>query len=479
MKRRTSRWLSILLALCLALALLPGTALAEDTSYPVIGGNVYFDSTTGTITGCDKDVTEAFIPSKINGTPVTTIGDRAFSGCKSLISVIIPDGVTTIGQAAFNSCYKLANVIIPDSVTTIRDSAFYYCYALTSVDIPNGVTTIESYTFNECTALTSVTIPGSVTTIGKRAFNLCKNLTDLTISGSVTSIGDGAFAACAALTNVTIPDSVTSIGDSAFMSCTGLTSVTIPNSVTTIENSVFNLCASLTYVDIPDSVTSIGERAFSSSGLTNVIIPGSVVAIGEAAFSGSALNSATIADSVTTIGARAFFSCYNMKDVYYGGSKSQWNDIIFGEEWDPTTDAWGHHIELSIHYNSNTSTPATSDGVSVTVDEKTVVWTDAAPFIDANDRTMVPLRAVADAMGLDVNWDENTREASFTGSGKTITFPIDSSTARTSDGSIVTMDTAAVIVNERTYAPIRYLAEYFGYTVGWDDATRTVIITAG
>ena len=118
-----------------------------------------------------------------------------------------------------------------------------------------------------------------------------------------------------------------------------------------------------------------------------------------------------------------------------------------------------------------------ASGITVTVNGEAVPWTDATPFIDDNDRTMVPLRAVADAMRLGVNWDENTREASFTGSGKTITFPIDSSTARTSDGETVTMDTAAVIVNDRTYAPIRYLAEYFGYGVDWDPATRTVTIT--
>ena len=119
----------------------------------------------------------------------------------------------------------------------------------------------------------------------------------------------------------------------------------------------------------------------------------------------------------------------------------------------------------------------TPDGISITVKGVAVTWTDAAPFIDANDRTMVPLRAVADAMGLDVNWDAAAREASFTGSGKTIYFPIGSTNARTSSGGTVKMDTAAVIVNDRTYAPIRYLAEYFGYTVGWDAATRTVTIT--
>ena len=118
-------------------------------------------------------------------------------------------------------------------------------------------------------------------------------------------------------------------------------------------------------------------------------------------------------------------------------------------------------------------------GTSVTVGGKTVEWTDAAPFIDANNRTMVPLRALADAMGLKVSWHAADREAVFTNGSKIICFPIDSSTARTSDGSSVQMDTTAVIANDRTYAPIRYLAEYFGYDVGWDASTSTVIITKG
>ncbi len=115
--------------------------------------------------------------------------------------------------------------------------------------------------------------------------------------------------------------------------------------------------------------------------------------------------------------------------------------------------------------------------VGVSVNGKAVRWTDAAPFIDANDRTMVPLRAVGDALGLTVSWNGEKREASFTGSGRTLTFPIDGVEARGSDGKTVKMDTAAVIVNDRTYAPVRYLAEYFGYSVGWDAATRTVLIT--
>lgn len=118
-----------------------------------------------------------------------------------------------------------------------------------------------------------------------------------------------------------------------------------------------------------------------------------------------------------------------------------------------------------------------SPDITVRINSNVVEWTDAAPFIDENSRTMVPLRAVADALNLTVSWDSVNRAASFADGTKTIYFPIDSTTARTSDGVAITMDTAAVIVNDRTYAPIRYLAEFFGFSVGWDGKTRTVQIS--
>ena len=116
-------------------------------------------------------------------------------------------------------------------------------------------------------------------------------------------------------------------------------------------------------------------------------------------------------------------------------------------------------------------------GISVTVNGVLVQWTDAAPFLDANNRTMVPLRAVAEALDLNVTWDAKTREAGFTRGSKGIYFPVNKSVYYTEGGGVGSMDTAAVIVDDRTYAPIRYLAEYFGYSVGWDGDTKTVLIT--
>ncbi len=117
--------------------------------------------------------------------------------------------------------------------------------------------------------------------------------------------------------------------------------------------------------------------------------------------------------------------------------------------------------------------------INVTINGKAVQLTDVKPFINADKRTMVPLRAVAEAMGLEVSWDPDAREAIFSDGDGAIYFPIESNRYHYVRGPFsgeTTMNTTAVIVNDRTFTPIRYLAEYFGYSVDWDDGTYTVII---
>ena len=225
--------------------------------------------------------------------------------------------VTSIGEKAFHDCSSLISVTIPNSVTSIGEEAFDKCKSLTSIDIPNSVTTIGRNSFYECTSLTSIDIPNSVTSIGEGAFAGC-GLTSIDIPNSVTKIERGVFGGCSSLTSVTIPNSVTSIEENAFWECTNLTSVTIPNSVTKIERGVFGGCRSLTSVTIPNSVTSIGERAFlECTNLTSVTIPNSVTSIGRSAFVGCGLTSIDIPNSVTSIEYDAFDGCAGLTSVTF------------------------------------------------------------------------------------------------------------------------------------------------------------------
>ena len=268
----------------------------------------------------NKTTLIAYIAKETNYTipnSVTTIGEGAFSYCKSLISINIPNSVTTIGEEAFGGCEFLVNINIPNSVTTIGRGAFGRCDYLTSINIPNSVTTIGNWGFGACKSLTSITIPNSVVTIIGNPFkgwhgNLYneskafiyedhvlfnKNKTTLiayraketnyTIPNSVTTIGEEAFGGCKSLVNINIPNSVTTIGRGAFKYCNSLTNINIPNSVTAIEDGAFANCKSLTNINIPNSVTTIGKIAFADcDSLTSINIPNSVTTIEDGAFNG-------------------------------------------------------------------------------------------------------------------------------------------------------------------------------------------------
>ena len=81
---------------------------------------------------------------------VTSIGKNAFSRCKDLISVDIPNSVTIINGYAFELCSNLTEIIIPNSITVIGEWAFYNCSGLTSITIPESVISIGDFAFDGC-----------------------------------------------------------------------------------------------------------------------------------------------------------------------------------------------------------------------------------------------------------------------------------------------------------------------------------------
>jgi len=293
---------------------------------------------------------------------VTSIGDRSFCDCKSLISITIPDSVTSIGEDAFDDCSSLISITIPNNVTSIRSGVFSGCSSLTSINVAQNnknYSSEEGVLFNKNKTEIiyypagktekNYTIPDNVTSIGADAFYKCSSLTSITIPDGVTGIGDNAFFDCSGLISITIPNSVTSIGDNAFFDCSSLTSITIPNSVTSIGDNAFSSCSSLTSITIPNSVTSIGWSVFSGcSSLTSITIPNSVTSIEIYTFCNcSSLTSITIPASVTSIGWGVSSGCRNLTDVYYSGTETQWNNISIGSDNDPLINATKHYISQS------------------------------------------------------------------------------------------------------------------------------------
>ena len=116
-------------------------AAGTEVTYAVTGGNITFDTSTGTITDCDWSVTEAVIPDTIEGVSVTSIGYEAFYGCYGLSSIEIPASVTSIEERAFYDCEGLSSIEIPASVTSIGTEAFVYCSSLSNINVEkNNIT---------------------------------------------------------------------------------------------------------------------------------------------------------------------------------------------------------------------------------------------------------------------------------------------------------------------------------------------------
>ena len=259
-----------------------------------------FDATTGTIKKYNGNDAVVNIPSEINGTPVTTIGNAAFRD-SSVTSVTIPASVTEIGSNAFAGCTNLtivnyagdwSNLTIQSGNPAVQDAANAPLFVFEFIPPDNTAVIVTDYKYNGAAA--DVTIPSRyqgkpVTTIGHAAF-FNSAVTSVTIPDSVTSISDEAFINCPKLTNISIPNSVTYIGFSAFSSCTSLKSITLPSSLSFISGALFLGCSQLTTIHIPVSVTSIGNNAFAD--------------------------------------------CPSLMTVTYPGSKTQWDDITKGRNSD-------------------------------------------------------------------------------------------------------------------------------------------------
>lgn len=123
-----------------------------------------------------------------------------------------------------------------------------------------------------------------------------------------------------------------------------------------------------------------------------------------------------------------------------------------------------------------TSTIAMSD-IGVTIDGEAVVFQSGygKPFIDANNRTLVPLRGVMESFGAAVAWDNPTRTAIIEKNGITVQVPIGQAYILV-NGVSVTNDTSAVIKDDRAYLPIRAVLEAFGAGVSWDAVNRIVVV---
>ena len=299
---------------------------------------------------------------------VTSIGQHAFNGCRSLTSVTIPDGVTSIGDGAFASCTSLTDVYYAGSEAQwkaisisstgnngLLTANIHYNYVSHTHSYKAVVTaptcTEKGYTTHTCACGDSyvdtytdalghawdngkVTKEPTETETGVKTFTCTRcgetkteviPATGVVASGTCGAEGDGSN-----LTWTLDSEGVLTISGSGGMhdydgpssppwyrSRSMVKSAVIADGVTSIGEWAFFGCGSLTSVTIPNSVTSIGRYAFYyCTSLTSVTIPDSVTSIGWLAFNGcTSLTSVTIPDGVTIINDAVFNGCTSLTSV--------------------------------------------------------------------------------------------------------------------------------------------------------------------
>lgn len=140
------------------------------------------------------------------------------------------------------------------------------------------------------------------------------------------------------------------------------------------------------------------------------------------------------------------------------------------------TTVYGEQVKMDLFYNGKHHAYAAKE-VKIEIDGKAMVPKDM-PAVIIDGRTMLPMRQIAQELGCEVNWNEAAKQIYVMRGSDIIVFTVDSKTGY-KNGKEFTMDVPATIVNDRTMLPVRALADALHLNIKWDDPNRIVSIQSG
>lgn len=176
-----------------------------------------------------------------------------------------------------------------------------------------------------------------------------------------------------------------------------------------------------------------------------------------------------------------YSSSYKSVSYFIDGVQVGWSDTLpFTCKIDFKDYSTGNHT-MTVKMYSDTGTvlektvPFTViDNIAIIINNEELTGLDQPPVI-VNGRTMVPVRAILEKLGANVEWNAETKTVTATKDNTTLEFVIGNKTI-TKNGTPYTYDVSAKIINGRTCIPARAASELLDMTVSWDGNTRTVYI---
>ncbi len=267
----------------------------------------------------------------------------------NISSISFECGENEIIYLSFRNFPKLdgSEISFPQDVKVSR-IIFWYS-GITDLDFLNDTDTERLWMWH-CSSIEEVTVPASVK--GVTLYN-CKNLKKTELTSPLTRF---SFPFCSMLSSITLPSGVTSIEYAALRSCTSLKSIELPETLETIKNEAF-WQTGIESLTIPSSVNSIGGIN-GCKDLKTVIYQDGITYV-HGGFGGcNNLQKIYVPSSVTKVYAGTFYNNDNLSDVYFGGTKEQFESIEIlktKDSADVTETIYEVFKNATIHFNSKIS----------------------------------------------------------------------------------------------------------------------------
>lgn len=172
-----------------------------------------------------------------------------------------------------------ASVQIADSVRVVGEKSFSNCKVLKSVVLPESIVQIDSYAFENCIALSSLSFPKSITRLAEGVCKGCESMTEIVFSDKMIRVGQSAFENCKSLSKIDFAK-VEELGKRSFFACDSLKEVTLPVTLKSIETETFGDCLSLlkiTSLALDPAQCEVGAFDARSTYKCLLFVPGAAV----------------------------------------------------------------------------------------------------------------------------------------------------------------------------------------------------------